>query len=334
MTALARIGQLGQEVAIVTSIEEAKALCDKAEALRVYWSRAKDREPEIRAAEVRIRAERKLGELMIEYREAGLIRPGKPKSDGTDADRITLVAAGIDERLGDRARKYAALPVDEFEARITARRASIERGDKRVSTFIFDPADKAAARAAREVDLATKVRALPERCYGVILADPEWRFEPYSRETGMDRSADNHYPTSPTEAIAARDVRRIAADHCALFLWATVPMLPQALDVMTAWGFAYKSHWVWIKDRLGTGYWNRNAHELLLLGTRGQVPAPVPGGQWPSWLHAPPTSHSAKPERFLEMIEAYFPSLPKIELNRRGPARPGWDAWGNEAEAA
>jgi N6-adenosine-specific RNA methylase IME4 len=116
-------------------------------------------------------------------------------------------------------------------------------------------------------------RALPDRRYGVILADPPWRFEPYSRITGMDRAADNHYPTS---ALA---VRSIAARDCALFLWATVPMLLQAHEVMAAWGFTYKSNFAWVKNRMGTGFWNRNKHELLLVGTRGHVPAPAMGTQ-------------------------------------------------------
>ena len=80
--------------------------------------------------------------------------------------------------------------------------------------------------------------------------------------------------------IAARDVPSIAADDCVLFLWATSPMLPQALEVMKAWGFAYVSGAVWVKDRIGTGYWFRNRHELLLVGTRGNVPAPAMGTQW------------------------------------------------------
>jgi N6-adenosine-specific RNA methylase IME4 len=170
----------------------------------------------------------------------------------------------------------------------------------------------------------------------VIVADPEWRFEPWSRETGMDRAADNHYPTSVTEVIAARDVPSIAADDCVLFLWSTQPMLPQALLVMGAWGFDYRSQVVWRKirpgDGRGTGYWFINEHEILLVGVRGKVPAPAPGTQYKSVIDAPVGAHSAKPEVFLEMIESYFPTLPKIELNRRGPARAGWEAWGNEAE--
>jgi hypothetical protein len=136
---------------------------------------------------------------------------------------------------------------------------------------------KAERRAAREVDLANRITALPQRRYGVIVADPEWRFEPWSRQTGMDRAADNHYPTSCTEIIAARDVPSIAADDCILFLWATVPMLLHALTVMGGWGFDYRSHYVWVKNRIGTGYWNRNKHELLLVGVRGHIPAPAPG---------------------------------------------------------
>lgn len=191
-----------------------------------------------------------------------------------------------------------------------------------------------ARRETRERVLGEKQSALPQQEFGVILADPEWRLEPWSRESGLNKAADNHYPTSPTQAIASRDIASIAAEDCALFLWATVPMLPDALHVLAAWGFAYRTHWIWKKDRIGTGYWNRNLHELLLLGVKGDVPAPAPGTQWESLIEAPRTMHSAKPDWSFELIEAYFPNLPKIELNRRGPPRPGWSAWGNEAEAA
>ncbi|MGH9605551.1 MAG: MT-A70 family methyltransferase, partial [Terracidiphilus sp.] len=147
---------------------------------------------------------------------------------------------------------------------------------------------------------------------------------------GMDRAADNHYPTSPTDSIAGREVASIAAEDAVLFLWATTPLLTDALYVMSSWQFEYRTNLVWAKDRIGTGFWTRNKHEILLVGVRGHPPAPAPGLQWPSLIEAPVTAHSAKPERFLEMIEAYFPNVPKIELNRRGRPRPGWAAWGNE----
>lgn len=191
---------------------------------------------------------------------------------------------------------------------------------------------KKGVRAAREIALAQKQRALPTRRYGLILADPEWQLEVWSRETGLDRAADNHYPTSDIAAIAARDVASIAAEDCALALWGTTPLLVRQLEVMAAWGFTYKSHVIWRKNEQGNGYWFRNEHEILLIGTRGNVPCPAPGTQFPSVIDAPVGEHSAKPEKFAEMLEAYFPNLPKIELNRRGAPRSGWDAWGLEAE--
>jgi N6-adenosine-specific RNA methylase IME4 len=194
-------------------------------------------------------------------------------------------------------------------------------------------ATKAERRAQRELELANKQTALPDKRYGVIVADPEWRFEPYSRETGMDRAADNHYPTSTVEIIEARPVQNIAADDCALFLWATVPMLREAIRVLEAWGFEYRSDAMWDKIHIGTGYWFRNRHEVFLLGVKGEIPCPAMGDQFASVFTIARKEHSAKPEQFLELIEQYFPNLPKIELNRRGPTRPGWDAWGNEAEA-
>jgi N6-adenosine-specific RNA methylase IME4 len=199
---------------------------------------------------------------------------------------------------------------------------------------LTQPDAKRERRAERERELAGKIIALPDRRYGVIVADPEWHDDVWSEQTGMNRHAANHYPTSTAEVIAARDVPSIAARDCVLFLWTTNQHLRIALDVMEAWGFEYKSNYCWGKDRIGLGRWNRSRHELLLVGTRGAIPCPAPGTQWESLIMAPRGEHSAKPTCFLEMIEQYYPTVPKIELNRRGPARPGWDAWGNEVEAA
>jgi len=187
-------------------------------------------------------------------------------------------------------------------------------------------------RAIREWELGKTTerasRALGVTLYSVIYADPPWRFEPRSRETGMDRAADNHYPTMKTIDICNLAVP--SAENCVLFLWATAPMLPEALQVMGAWGFDYRTHCIWTKPTRGTGYWFAGAHELLLLGVKGSMPAPAPGDQYLSWYQEKKGEHSAKPDQFAEMIEAMFPSQPMLEMFARR-ARPGWDHWGNEA---
>jgi N6-adenosine-specific RNA methylase IME4 len=187
-------------------------------------------------------------------------------------------------------------------------------------------AQKKQRRAEREIELAGRIRALPDRRYGVIYADCPWSFKTWSPE-GMDRAAENHYACSTLSAIKGVDVPSIAAEDCVLFLWATAPMLPEALDVMQAWEFSYKTHCIWLKDRIGTGYWFRSKHELLLVGVRGDIPAPAMGTQYDSVLAAPVSAHSEKHEDFHLLIEDYFPNLPKIELFAN-VWRPGWDCWG------
>lgn len=228
-------------------------------------------------------------------------------------------------------------PADEQE-RILAEIAQAPDTRKAFARVVKDlryarQAHKKQRRDDRERQLADGIIALPQKRYGVILADPEWQFDVWSDQTGQDRAAKNHYPTSSTEVIAGRPVATIAADDCVLFLWATAPKLPDALTVMAAWGFAYRTHAVWLKDKVGTGYWFRSQHELLLLGTRGDLPAPAMGTQFRSALAYDVGAHSAKPPFAHEIAEAYFPNLPKIELNARR-RRPGWDAWGNEADRA
>jgi N6-adenosine-specific RNA methylase IME4 len=335
MSGLARYEAARSALAEARSIDEVKDIHDKASAMRAYARMANDNQLEMDAAELRLRAERRLGIMLSEQkRTLGMAKPG-PKKIGSDQEpnsSPTLAEVGIDKKLSARSQKVGGIGEQAFEAVVANVRQRIADQSGRVSLDVT-AVDKKARRAERETTLAAEQRALPDKKYGVIYADPEWQFEVYSRDTGMDRAADNHYPTSGTDAICARPVADIAADDCALFLWATVPMLPDALRVMTAWGFDYKSHCIWAKDRIGTGYWFRNQHELLLVGTRGKIPAPAMGTQVASLVDAPVGKHSAKPVQFYDLIEAYFPTLPKIELNARA-ARPGWDAWGYEAPTA
>jgi ParB/RepB/Spo0J family partition protein len=192
------------------------------------------------------------------------------------------------------------------------------------------------ARQAKEKDLADKILALPDIKAGLILSDFEWHFKVRSEQTGMDRHAANHYVTArdcntPEEIVERqRERMSIAADDCIHLMWVPACFSAIGHKVMELQGFTYVSQFVWIKPGIGTGFWVRESHELLLLGVRGKVPAPAMGDQFRSAIEAPRGAHSEKPDFQYEIAEKYFPNLPKVELNARR-SRPGWIPWGNEA---
>ena len=128
--------------------------------------------------------------------------------------------------------------------------------------------------------------------YPVIYADPAWKF---NFSTSLNRSFENHYPTMTLDEIQALPVSKLATDDAVLFLWAISAMLPDAIDVMRAWGFSYKSHAVWVKNQVGMGFWFRNQHELLLVGTREDMPLPLEKNRLPSVISGPRQEHSQKP---------------------------------------
>jgi N6-adenosine-specific RNA methylase IME4 len=189
---------------------------------------------------------------------------------------------------------------------------------------------------------------LPERHFGCILADPPWRFATWNKATAVKRrssgtnvSASVHYNTMPIEDICALPVARVAAVDCALFLWTSWPQLPDALRVIEAWGFAYKTcGFDWMKahagqidmfrddaDALcGMGYWTRANTEPCLLATRGK----------PKRLHRdvrmgiiePRREHSRKPQCVRSRIERLVAG-PYLEMFAR-EQKIGWTCVGNE----
>ncbi len=168
--------------------------------------------------------------------------------------------------------------------------------------------------------------------YDVIYADPPWRYN-FSRS--KSRAVENHYPTMLLDDIKAFPVP--AADDAVLFLWATAPKLIEALEVMKAWRFTYCHDILWVKltkagtPHIGMGYYVRNCHELLLVGTRGKPNVDLSLTQ--GTIGARRTRHSAKPVEGYELIEDACPGTRKIELFARN-LREGWASWGNEVPAA
>lgn len=169
---------------------------------------------------------------------------------------------------------------------------------------------------------------LPAGPFDVVYADPPWRYD--NRPGPQKGSAiELKYRTMAVEDIRAMPVESVCADDAVLFLWATNPLLRQALSVMDAWGFRYKTNAVWCKDRIGAGYWFRQQHELLLVGRRGGAKHPPPELRRSSVFNARRGRHSKKPATVAEWVEQAFPEARKVELFCRYE-RPGWTAWGDE----
>lgn len=164
------------------------------------------------------------------------------------------------------------------------------------------------------------------RNYDVILADPPWR---YNFSKSNSRKIENHYPTMTSREIMDLPVGQIAAKQAVLYLWATNPKLVEALEVMKAWGFQYRTAAVWDKERIGMGYYFQSQHELLLVGKRGRFPTPPPETRRPSVIRASRRKHSAKPVEVHQRLENMYPQARKVELFARS-CRKAWDVWGNE----
>ena len=314
--------------------DEVMHIRDKAEGMRAYAKMAKNREMEMDAAEIRMRAERRLGEMIRAQKETvGLGSPGFRAKLNIGSPRNpmfsfppSLAEAGIDKHLANCARELAAVPEEEFEGMIAGWREDIVGANTRVTTNLL----RAGERARRDVKLDAQTSPWAEGRYPVIYADPPWRYD--NHPTG-DRIVENHYPTMPIEEICALPVSGIATDDAVLYLWATSPLLPYAFQVIEAWGFEYRSSMVWVKPSIGLGYWARTRHELLLIAKRGNFSPPAPADRPDSVVFAPRGRHSAKPHVLYEIIERSHPGLPKIELFCRTP-RKGWAVWGNEVPEA
>lgn len=260
---------------------------------------------------------------VITYRRLGEILPPARETQGerrdllADSNKLLTQAA--------RERRWAARLFWANASMIDAQIAAAERDGKLVSL-------------SRMVKLCQRERSsrhvpMPSRRYAILYADPPWRYD--FAETAESRQVENQYGTMSLEAIKALPVP--AAADCVLFMWATSPKLPEAVDVVRAWGFGYKTCAVWVKDKIGMGYYFRQQHELLFVAVRGEPPVPLPALRPSSVITGERGTHSAKPSVVYDLIETMYPEYDRsddhtefCELFQREP-RKGWDGWGNEA---
>ena len=174
--------------------------------------------------------------------------------------------------------------------------------------------------------------------FSTVLADPPWQFNNRTGKMAPEHKRLNRYQTMPLKDIIQLPVKDIVSPTAHLYLWVPNALLPEGLQVMSAWGFTYKTNIVWYKirkdggpDRRGVGFYFRNVTELLLFGVRGKKARTLkPGRTQENIIVARKREHSRKPDEQYDIIESCSWG-PYIELFARG-SRPGWFSWGNEAE--
>jgi N6-adenosine-specific RNA methylase IME4 len=174
--------------------------------------------------------------------------------------------------------------------------------------------------------------------YNIIYADPPWAYN-YSIKSTKCGTAASHYQTMQNADICALPVSQLASDDAILFLWATLPKLIEALEVVKAWGFNYKTTaFVWIKQNriadslyMGLGFWTRSNAEICLLATRGHIKRQ--SKQVLQVIVSHIEQHSKKPDEARSRIVELVGDLPRIELFARERTA-GWDVWGNEVDSS
>lgn len=264
---------------------------------------------------------------MLNVSTRSVAAASKVKAEGTPE----LVAAVESGRVSVSAAATVA------EAPIEQQREIVARGTKEILQAAKQiRAERAEERRAERIEKIAEISkgnapvgVVAER-YPVIYLDPPWRYEHAESES---RAIENQYPTMSLDEIKSMDMSKVAFDDCVMFMWATSPKLAEAFEVLDAWGFSYRTCAVWDKQKIGMGYYFRQQHELLLVAVKGTPPTPAPADRPSSVFSFPRGPHSAKPHEVYEIIEAMYPTLPKLEMFCRTP-REGWGVWGNQSKAA
>jgi len=173
-----------------------------------------------------------------------------------------------------------------------------------------------------------KAAEWPKGKYRVIYADPPWQYGD-ERSGGNHGGAVDHYNTMGINELKNMPIASLAEDNAVLFLWATAPLLPEALELINAWGFKYKTNFIWDKVKHNMGHYNSVRHELLLIATKGSC-TPDNVQLFDSVQSIERTDrHSEKPEEFRKIIETLYTYGNKLEMFARKQVE-GWEVFGNE----
>ena len=333
---LTLLTQAHRAIAEAHGLDDIKGIRDKAEAVRKYaQSAGLGLEIQNYAAEVKLRAERKAGELLGQLQLHG----GDRKAQKAD-DRPKLEDIGITKDQSSRWQLTAAVPERDFEKYVTQTKSShgevTTAGLLRVAKEVVakkrkkSKQKKASDKCSVPGESLETVGSLSDlvaqgRKFSCLYADPPWQYE--NRATRG--SAEDHYATMTVDELAALPVMSLLDENAHLHLWVTNGFLFDAQRLMEAWGFSYKSCFVWVKPQMGMGNYWRVSHEFLLLGVRGSLS--FLDNSVMSWIRSDRTSHSSKPDGVRRLVERVSPG-PYLELFGR-KASAGWTVFGNEVAA-
>jgi N6-adenosine-specific RNA methylase IME4 len=274
-------------------------------------------------AEVVLDAEVKLGYLMKQITPLPRIENLRKSNDGPSGKSKAETIADLDFSSTQSKR------LQELSAHVElVEQAKAEAREKNTIVTQSDVQKKIAQKKTTEKrEEAQDPGKLPDGIFQVIYCDPPWQYD----NSGLNGGAESHYSTMSLDELKAMNIKSISAENSVVFMWATNPMLKDALELMVAWGFQYKTNMVWVKDRKNygkLGFYVYGQHELLLIGTSGSM---LPMGEKPtSIITGANNIHSKKPECVYGIIETMYPGLKYVELFSRNSERGNWAKWGNE----
>lgn len=326
MSSLIKLSEINTALAKVKTIDEAKGLRDKARAIEVYTKQVNESfETQNHAAEIKVRAERRIGELL-----PGAVKHGGDRKSTFQPESLILSDLGVSVAQSSRWQSIARIPSKDFEGHI----ASAKDGGKEITTAGLlklsrkfpknSPPEEPETEVNNQSRFVYSLDDVEGETFGCIYADPPWKYGNQATRA----STDNHYGTMTIEELCAMPVASLAAEEAHLHLWTTNGFLFEAKQVMEAWGFTYKSCFVWVKTQMGIGNYWRVSHEFLLLGVKGALS--FADHSLMSWAEIARSEHSAKPDAVRLMVEKASPG-PRLEMFGRSRAE-GWTVFGNELD--
>lgn len=256
-------------------------------------------------------------------KESGGALPQKSAEPPIETRKEIAKIANVSHDTISRVKQIEAKAPEEIKEKLATGEVSINEAFKVVRAKEIEERREQLIKSLEKQDLKPT-----EKKYRIVYADPPWKYGNAMPEYVTEPK--DYYLLMDTNEISAMPIKDIVEKDAVLFLWSTSPHLPEALEVVKAWGFNYKTTFIWDKIKHNMGHYNSVRHELLLVCTRGAC-TPDVKKLFDSVVSIERTEHSKKPEFFREIIETLYTFGNKIELFAR-EAPKNWDVFGNQVK--